>query len=1054
LAEALECRRLLNAGDLDGSFGNGGVVDVAITVPVASSADAVALAPDGKVVIAGSGQGAAARFNADGTLDTGFGGDGWADLPPAGRVATAVAVQGDGKVVLAGATPSLLWVARLNSDGSVDTSFGGGDGVFEYSSPDLQRVAALKILPDAKILAAGGDGMFWVARLDPAGALDTGYGFGGLSSANPTAGGDRAEALDVDPDGRVLVAGTESPGTGDSQRGAVARFGANGRPDTTFGGGDAVAEVTPAASTALAVHTLADGKVALGGTAPGALYVARLNADGTPDAGFAPGGAALVPDPSAPALPSAAFGSMGFDDAARLVAAGPAPDWTGSSNAVVVRRFTADGAPDATFADGGEARVVVGDAEPRATDLAVAPGGGIAVSARSNSGTPPLQTAAVVRLTPGGAPDASFGGDGVATAPGRAPASVGITRIAELPDGKYVAAGTLNDLLLVARYNRDGSLDTSFDSDGWATPTVPRLTSGPSSLEVLPDGKLLLGSGVSVSFNRTGGFVLARLNADGTPDLTFGDGGAVFTPIGGTSVITSIVVQPDGKIVAAGATGQRLVPPTQLTVARYNPNGSLDPTFGAGGIVLTDAGQLQGYYTAVALLADGSVLVGATVGGLVPNTISTWEFARYGPTGAPDLGFGNVFNRPGVMVYAPGDMGGTLVDLFVLPDGGFVAGGTAYFSGSPLTTLDFAVARFRPDGTPDPAFGGGDGVATAGFPPAYTNSQALGMDRQADGRIVIGGTTRTPDADNHFAAARFTADGMLDPTYGQAGRAVVPLGPVTAQTMILTSQGEALFSGWAPTPHQILVRLLGDTPARLTVSDRRVFYNDSAFDGSDPRTTPADPAAVAPDKQALRPGQTASFANVTSYTKGLNGVMIDLTGVPPAARLLPGDFVFRTSRGGAAPWVAAPQPNGVAPVAETGPAGSPAVRYALTWGEDAVRDGWLEVTVKANARTGLAAPDVFYFGNLVGDTGETPLRVDAADYLATRRATGRGPAAVDSPFDFDRDGRVGAADWTTARRNLGRTLDPVAPPPAPAAAGHAAPPPRRRGAWQRPLALV
>jgi uncharacterized delta-60 repeat protein len=711
-----------------------------------------------------------------------------------------------------------------------------------------------------------------------------------------------------------------------------------------------------------------------------------------PDGTFGPNGAVLVPDPPPPAVPSDAFAQMEFDDAGRLVAAGPAPAWTGSSAAVVVRRYNPGGTADTTFATAGEARVVVGDADPRATDLAVAPGRGIVVSARSYSGTPRLATAAVVRLTPAGAPDPSFGGDGVATAPGRAPASVGISRIAELPDGKYVATGDLNGSVLVARFNRDGSLDTSFDSDGWATPTVG-LSGGPSSLEVLPDGKLLLGSGRSASFNRIGGFELARLNPDGTPDLTFGEGGAVFTPIqpNSTSVITSIAVQPDGKIVAAGATGQRLLPPNLLTTARYNPNGSLDPTYGGGGVVVTDAGQLQGYNTDVALLGDGSVLVGATVGGLVPNTVSMWEFVRYSPTGAPDLSFGNVFNRPGVMTFAPGDMGGTLADLFALPDGGFLAGGTAYFSGSPSTTLDFAVARFRPDGTPDPAFGGGDGVATAGFRPTYTNSQALGMDRQADGRIVIGGTTRTPaDANDHFAAARFTADGALDPSYGQAGRSVVPLGPVNGQNMILTSYGEALFSGFASGPRQVLARLLGDTPARLTVSDRRVFYNDSTFDGSDPRTTPADLAAVAPDKQALRPGQAASFANVSSYAKGLNGVVIELTGVPPAD-LLPGDFVFRTSRGGTAPWVAAPQPNWVTPVAATGPAGSPATPYALTWGDNAIRNGWLEVTVKANARTGLAAPDVFTFGKYrPGGARRVHLRQPGRGHGRDAAAGGRG----------------------------------------------------------------
>jgi hypothetical protein len=111
-------------------------------------------------------------------------------------------------------------------------------------------------------------------------------------------------------------------------------------------------------------------------------------------------------------------------------------------------------------------------------------------------------------------------------------------------------------------------------------------------------------------------------------------------------------------------------------------------------------------------------------------------------------------------------------------------------------------------------------------------------------------------------------------------------------------------------------------------------------------------------------------------------------------------------------------------------------RVELILPESAARDAWLEVTVRANARTGLTAPDVFYFGNLVGDTGNdrgAPV-VNAADVQATLRALGKTDAASLSRFDFNRDGKINAADVLIVRNNLGHALPPFPAPSAPAPA--------------------
>jgi hypothetical protein len=222
-------------------------------------------------------------------------------------------------------------------------------------------------------------------------------------------------------------------------------------------------------------------------------------------------------------------------------------------------------------------------------------------------------------------------------------------------------------------------------------------------------------------------------------------------------------------------------------------------------------------------------------------------------------------------------------------------------------------------------------------------------------------------------------------------------------------------------------RLIVRSPgASSAVVGRHVFYDRSAFDAGD------DDAAVATDKAALRPGQTATFANVTSYSRGINGVMVDVTGLPAGAALTADDFSFRWGRSAdGSDFADGPAPASVTVRPAEGSGGGD--RVTLVWGDDAVRNGWLEVTVRANADTGLAAPDVFGFGNLVGDTGNsaTSLTVNAQDLAAVRRHL-FSPSAVTGRFDFDRDGRVTAADFSIVRANYLARLQPLtAMPPTP-----------------------
>ncbi|MBN2473693.1 MAG: lamin tail domain-containing protein [Pirellulales bacterium] len=201
------------------------------------------------------------------------------------------------------------------------------------------------------------------------------------------------------------------------------------------------------------------------------------------------------------------------------------------------------------------------------------------------------------------------------------------------------------------------------------------------------------------------------------------------------------------------------------------------------------------------------------------------------------------------------------------------------------------------------------------------------------------------------------------------------------------------------------------------VVGRHVFYNRSAFDGNNAAANAQDDNAIAADKQPLLPGQTATFANYTSYVRGINGVMIDIQGLPQGTALEADDFLFRVGNSNdSGTWDTAPAPTGISvrPVAGGD-------RVTLVWDDYAIAKQWLQVTVLATADTGLLTDDVFYFGNAVGEAGNSTLdaRVNATDMLLARNNPRNflNPAEIDFPYDFNRDARVNATDMLIARNN-------------------------------------
>ena len=373
-----------------------------------------------------------------GDLDTSFSGDGKKTISFGGLdTANVVLVQPNGRIVVAGSTrkvstaPSRFCVARLRSNGTLDTAFGsGGKRVISFGGDSLgESVFGAALQPDGKIVLAGGSDLrAAVARLNPNGSLDTTFSGDGKKTFS-WAPGAISGALDVLvlPDGKLVVAGFSGPEGGDIQ---AARLKTNGALDTAFGTGGKARVDFGDTEFGFAAARQADGRIVVAGRSLGSgAVIARLRANGT-----------LDPD---------------FDGDGRLMLPG-----------------------------GGEARAVL-----------VQPDSKIVVT--GNPGLSEVTT--VTRLNPNGSPDTTFNGDGTATI------DFGASGAVLQPDGKIVIAGTAQAGVAVARLNANGSPDATFGAAGKAAVDFGAATSG-NAVALQPNGRIV------VAGQRSGGdFAVARL---------------------------------------------------------------------------------------------------------------------------------------------------------------------------------------------------------------------------------------------------------------------------------------------------------------------------------------------------------------------------------------------------------------------------------------------------------------------------------------------------------------------------------------------------------------
>ena len=794
----LESRALLSAGDLDLTFGNAGHVNTEFEesstwgrVVLAS-----ALQTDGKIVAVG--EGAIARYLPDGSLDMTFGVGGKAAFPYYARgvalqangaivvvggtesinsadfvvtryltngtldtsfsndgvlltdfggneTAYDVAVQGNGRIVVVGGTFEDIAIASYTTTGALDTSFDGDGKILRrFNTNRAETAHAVAIQSDGRIVVAGQTWVtysyissnhdFFVLRLNSNGTMDSSFAGNGYINTN-FGKVDDAQDLLIQPDGRIVVSGSAQVNF--KEHLAVARYNVNGTLDTTFDGDGMLLMLAPGSLTnndsGATLARQSDGSL-LAGTSG---YIYRFSAGGQLDTTFNGTGRSQY---------ISAIKSLLVQPDGRIVASGF------NIRPFSLARFTSAGVPDTTFSSDGFTWTEFGSSVDESAASAQQADGKLVVVGKSHGNF------SVARYLANGSPDLSFSADGRTTISfGPAYADSGAADVVIQPNGKILIVGTATRIInqnaysdiAMVRLNADGSLDTTFSTDGMVTTDLGGYA-GARTVALQADGRIVVGG-----YGGGGYFTVARYRTDGSLDTTFRGTGyfTTFVSSNSTSSVTGIAIQPDGKILTVGNVLSSTISryPSTFTIIRFNSNGTFDPTFGISGRVIETYSPLR-VANDLELLSDGSILVaGSSEAYDSRGRSSSMAVAKYDTNGAP-TGFGTVVHSieqhyaadPLQRYVAVADA----KSLLVQPNGKIVIGGESEGR--------FLMWRLNADGTNDTSFGGDGRVSTEFLTGTGTLVDVL---RQSSGRLIAVGTLISPvtqkSADRDFLMTRY-----------------------------------------------------------------------------------------------------------------------------------------------------------------------------------------------------------------------------------------------------------------------------------------------------------
>lgn len=711
---------------------------------------------------------------------------------------SVTAVQADGKLI-SGNGHTLF---RVTADGVLDPTF--GDAGFVTVLPTIYTLA---LQADGKLLVGGAlnpEGLetiadFTVVRYLPNGQLDPTFAKGGfLRIASRLTKFTRAAQLLVQPDGNILVLGRLPYTEGDiAATPVVLRLLPSGAIDTTFGdnGLHFIREATLPYLTLSTMVLQADGKILLGGdsgseTAGALLW--RLTPNGQLDATFDGDGKRMT-DFGAGLRTVVQIGQQA--DGKLVLAVANTYRAAGEQNIDVVR-LLADGTVDATFANQGRATINLRtEVSETVTDLVVLPDGNLLLRGVLDGGNEQL----LLRLSHTGVLDQSFGQNGLLALSTPDTQRSILAKLLLQPDGQVVLAGVRNLFqpglrwLILLRVTTAGAFDPTFGTDGEVLASPGNSVATTVALQA--DGKVLVGG--YTGYDRSGApaaWTLLRYTTSGALDPTFADAGKLVTSFpadSGQAWVRAVVVQPDGKIVALG---QLYFPDSgwgeksyDTGLLRYNPDGSLDPTFANQGQWQTRLALALDKTTHPLLLQpDGKLVI---VGNQTVDGQTQFVLVRLNSDGSLDTTFADHGQQR-----TPMESRAEARALARQPDGKLVVVGLAQTS---QTFEDaFVVVRYHVNGALDTSFDN-DGLL---FTPFTQTTGAYAVAAQADGKLVVAGIAQSVEklGDDAFTLVRYQPDGALDPTFAGDGKVLTAWPAVDAgmRDLLIQPDGKLVAGGY------------------------------------------------------------------------------------------------------------------------------------------------------------------------------------------------------------------------------------------------------------------
>ncbi|MEZ5427666.1 MAG: hypothetical protein R2747_15465 [Pyrinomonadaceae bacterium] len=687
--------RLNPDGTLDTSFDGDGKVSTAVGDPSVNSGDdvvkTIALQTDGKIIVGGfspfvntARDFSLVRYNPDGSLDASFDGDGILHTSfnnsMQDEFLQSIALDASGRIVAAGYAVTGVGeesfaLARYNPDGSLDASFDGdGKLVIKTRENTVEEANDLVLQPDGKILVAGFSGRnaqdFTLVRFDPDGTLDPSFGTGGAVYTRVSEEFDAVfTSVTLAPNGDIFAGGyaQNSPGA-DSF--AFARYDSHGLPFPDFGVfGYVTNDFQIAANTSYEARSVAlqpDGKFLAAGnyltnTDATNGILARYDINGSLDRNFNNQAGFIVIN--SPTANSRELTAVAVQADGKILALG---NYEGDTDAgIFVSRFNENGTNDTQFGNNGQVLISVLSGGGIGQDIKVLPDGKIVIAGATLNIFTQLVKFAVFKLNTDGSRDSGFGSNGIASTSFSSSNDVALS-LSIQTDGKIVATGASNfneggnSQVALARFNTSGSLDSAFGTGGKVTGEVGAFLDLAADSQIQTDGRIVVG-GVSCTdagCNGGNGFIF-RYNQNGTPDASFDGDGRVFVQpkmSGSPSAISSIAIQPDGKIVGGGAALNQTTQ-SDVLIGRYNADGSPDTGFGTNGIVSSDINNQDQFAYSIALQPDGKILAVGSSNEGTHTEFAVWRYlgssTTFVPLGAAPFDFDGD-RKTDISIFRPG----------------------------------------------------------------------------------------------------------------------------------------------------------------------------------------------------------------------------------------------------------------------------------------------------------------------------------------------------------------------------------------------------------------